>query len=67
MAGDPDCMYRWFSRLLWRNTVEDVNSELNIPKITYEQHILTFSQIEKHFYQSQHDACTNDFLSLTMR
>jgi len=67
MTSDPDYMYSWFSNIIWRNVLEDVNSELNIPKITHEQHLLTISQIEKHFYQSQHNKCANDFSNIATR
>lgn len=67
MNGPPDDMYSFFSSILWRNTIESVNSELNLPPITYEQHWLTFTQIEKYFYQSQHDVCANDFSHITTR
>jgi len=67
MKGEASLMYKWFSNLIWRNRIEDVNSELNIPKLTNEQHWLTFSQIEKHFYLSQHDDCATNFSNAATR
>jgi len=67
LNGDASFMYNWFSNIIWRNLISDVNSELNIPKITTVQHWLTFSEIEKHFYLSQHDDCANDFSNITTR
>lgn len=67
MTGPQHDMYSFFSSILWRNTIESVNSELNLPPITYKQHWLTFSQIEKYFYQSQHDVCAADFSNITTR
>uniref|UniRef100_A0A2S2R190 E3 ubiquitin-protein ligase n=1 Tax=Sipha flava TaxID=143950 RepID=A0A2S2R190_9HEMI len=61
MNGETNLMYDWFSKLIWRTLIEDVNSELNIPKLTKEQHWLTFSHIEKHFYLSQHVDCATNF------
>lgn len=67
MNGDTTVMYSWFSNLMWRNIIEDVNSELNIPKMTYEQHWLTFSQIEKHFYLGQHNDCAMYFSNIVTK
>lgn len=67
MKGEANFMYKWFSNVIWRNLIEDVNSELNIPKLTIEQHWLTFSEIEKHFYLSQHDDCAINFSNAATR
>lgn len=67
MNGETSFMYNWFSNVIWRNLIADVNSELNIPKLTTEQHWLTFSQIEKYFYLSQHDDCAANFSDAVAR
>ncbi|XP_025199699.1 E3 ubiquitin-protein ligase SHPRH [Melanaphis sacchari] len=67
MKGEEKVMYECFSKLIWRNSIEDVNSELNLPKLTSEQHWLTFSQIEKYFYLSQHDDCATIFSNCVTR
>ncbi|CAI6373127.1 unnamed protein product [Macrosiphum euphorbiae] len=67
MKGDETIMYNFFSKLIWRSSIEDVSSELNIPKLTHEQHWLTFSPIEKYFYRSQHDDCATNFSNCVTR
>ncbi|XP_022181789.1 E3 ubiquitin-protein ligase SHPRH-like isoform X2 [Myzus persicae] len=67
MRGEETVMYNCFSKLIWRSSIEDVNSELNLPKLTTEQHFLTFSQIEKYFYLSQHDDCATIFSNCVTR
>lgn len=67
MKGEDSLIYNWFSNVIWRNLMIDVNSELNLPEITTEEHWLTFSQIEKYFYVSQHDDCTESFCDAASR
>lgn len=67
LKGEASIMYTWFSKLIWRNFIHDVNSELEIPEKTVERHWLTFSQIEKHFYRSQHDDCATVFSNTVTR
>lgn len=67
LCGETEHMYNWFSKIIWRNSLDTVNAELNIPRITHEQHKLTISHIEKHFYESQRDKCSNDFLTITTK
>ncbi|XP_050424544.1 E3 ubiquitin-protein ligase SHPRH [Adelges cooleyi] len=67
MKGETSEMYNWFSKVIWRNSMQDVISELGIPPLTTEQHWSTFSQIEKHFYQKQHTDCAELFLTLSSR
>ncbi|VVC30495.1 Hypothetical protein CINCED_3A019573 [Cinara cedri] len=57
----------WFSKLIWRNTIEDVQHELKIPTLINEYHWLTFSPIEKHFYLGQHDNCASIFSNAVTR
>lgn len=57
----------WFSKLLWRNTIKDVQHELNIPPQINEYHWLTFSPIEKHFYSGQHENCAAIFSKIVTR
>ena len=44
-----------FDGLLWRNTKADVREELNLPKRQEHVHTLSFTAIERHFYNKQHD------------
>lgn len=64
IKGEASFMYEWLSKLIWRNFIHDVNSELEIPEQTLMRHWLTFSQIEKHFYQTQHADCATTFLDI---
>ncbi|KAE9531943.1 hypothetical protein AGLY_010145 [Aphis glycines] len=67
MKGEKTIMYEYFSKLIWRSSIENVHSELNLPKLTKEQHWLTFSQIEKYFYFNQHDLCASMFSDIATR
>lgn len=67
MKGGNDLMYSVFSNMIWRNSIEDINSELCVPKLTIEYHLLTFSPIEKIVYQMQHNDCVSDFPAITTR
>jgi len=41
----------WFSNFVWYNSIKKINDELNLPKPIFEIHWLSFSMIEKYFYQ----------------
>ncbi|XP_016658766.1 E3 ubiquitin-protein ligase SHPRH-like [Acyrthosiphon pisum] len=41
----------WFSNFVWSNSIKNINDELNLPKPIFEIHWLSFSPIEKYFYQ----------------
>lgn len=41
----------WFSNFVWSNSIKNINDELNLPKPIFEIHWLSFSTIEKYFYQ----------------
>lgn len=41
----------WFSNFIWSNSIKNINNELNLPKPIFESHWLSFSTIEKYFYQ----------------
>lgn len=43
--------YTWFSYLIWRNSIIDVDSELNIPKPIIKYHMLPFSEEETIIYE----------------
>lgn len=67
MNGETKFIYSWFSNVIWRNIMEDVNSELNIPELIIQQHWLKFSQIENFFYLSQHNDCATSFQNVVIK
>lgn len=67
MKNEASFVFEWFSKVIWRNSAEDVNVELNLPKLTTEKHWLTFSEIEKYFYQGQHDEYATIFSNTVTR
>lgn len=44
-----------FRGLLWRNTKADVREELNLPQRHEHIHLLSFTAIERHFYNQQYE------------
>lgn len=49
--------HRFFRQIMWRSSKMHVSEELELP--SQEEHVswLTFSPIEEHFYQKQHETC----------
>lgn len=47
---DLNVVYYWFSKLLWFNPKKNVDFELNLPIITAEINRMSFSELEKYFY-----------------
>ena len=72
MYDDNDVEYEWaLSRLIkllkpslggimWRSSKKDVAHELRLPTQTACHNKLRFSNIEKHFYDRQHQACCSE-------
>lgn len=67
MESETNFVYEWFSRVIWRNSIKDVNSEFNVPKLTFEKHWLIFPEHEKYFYQHLHDVHSSLLSRLVMR
>ncbi|CAM8970633.1 unnamed protein product [Rhodiola kirilowii] len=58
--GAEGCMrftHKFFKEIMWRSSKAHVADELQLPP--QEEHLswLSFSAIEEHFYQRQHDTC----------
>uniref|UniRef100_A0A7N0TH89 E3 ubiquitin-protein ligase SHPRH n=1 Tax=Kalanchoe fedtschenkoi TaxID=63787 RepID=A0A7N0TH89_KALFE len=58
--GSGGCMqytHNFFKEIMWRSSKAHVADELQLPP--QEEHLswLSFSAIEEHFYQRQHDTC----------
>ncbi|XP_031436038.1 E3 ubiquitin-protein ligase SHPRH isoform X2 [Clupea harengus] len=60
--GNTEPLYRLMGRLLWRSAKKDVIDQIQIPPQTEEIHWLRFSPVESHFYQRQHEVCSQDAL-----
>ncbi|KAL2098878.1 hypothetical protein ACEWY4_005358 [Coilia grayii] len=60
--GNPEPLYSLMGRLLWRSAKKDVIDQIQIPPQTEEIHWLRFSPVESHFYQRQHEVCSQDAL-----
>lgn len=57
---DADAMeftHKFFKQIMWRSTKIHVADELQLPPQEECVSWLTFSAIEKHFYQMQHETC----------
>ncbi|XP_043924742.1 E3 ubiquitin-protein ligase SHPRH [Protopterus annectens] len=55
-------LYNLISKIMWRSAKKDVLDQIQIPPQTEEVHWLHFSPVERHFYQRQHDVCSQDAL-----
>lgn len=64
LENDTSFVFEWFAKVIWRNSVEDVNVELKLPQVTTENHSLKFSEIEKYYYKRQHDVYADMFSSV---
>lgn len=51
--------HQLFRQLMWRSSKSHVADELELPP--QEEHIswLSFSEVEEHFYQRQHETCVD--------
>ncbi|XP_048083229.1 E3 ubiquitin-protein ligase SHPRH isoform X1 [Alosa alosa] len=60
--GNTEPLYNLMGRLLWRSAKKDVIDQIQIPPQMEEIHWLRFSPVESHFYQRQHEVCSQDAL-----
>lgn len=61
-SGDVGAMefaHEFFKEIMWRSSKLHVADELQLPPQEECVSWLTFSPIEKHFYQSQHETCVD--------
>ncbi|KAK2114459.1 hypothetical protein P7K49_008725 [Saguinus oedipus] len=57
---NPQHLYSFIAKILWRSAKKDVIDQIQIPPQTEEIHWLHFSPVERHFYHRQHDVCCQD-------
>ncbi|XP_054652894.1 E3 ubiquitin-protein ligase SHPRH isoform X1 [Dunckerocampus dactyliophorus] len=60
--GNTEPLYGVVAKLLWRSAKKDVIDQIQIPAQTEEVHWLHFSPVEGHFYNRQHEVCSQDAL-----
>ncbi|XP_023050535.1 E3 ubiquitin-protein ligase SHPRH isoform X1 [Piliocolobus tephrosceles] len=58
--NNPQHLYSFIARILWRSAKKDVIDQIQIPPQTEEIHWLHFSPVERHFYHRQHEVCCQD-------
>ena len=51
--------HKFFKQIMWRSSKKHVADELQLPPQEECVSWLTFSAIEKHFYQMQHETCVS--------
>ncbi|XP_038884909.1 E3 ubiquitin-protein ligase SHPRH isoform X5 [Benincasa hispida] len=59
---DPGAMeftHKFFKQIMWRSLKIHVTDELQLPPQEEQVTWLTFSPIEEHFYQRQHETCVS--------
>lgn len=54
-----DFTHRFFKQIMWRSTKIHIADELHLPPQEECVSWLTFSPIEEHFYQRQHETCVS--------
>ncbi|ELW72893.1 E3 ubiquitin-protein ligase SHPRH [Tupaia chinensis] len=57
---NPQFLYSFIAKILWRSAKKDVIDQIQIPPQTEEIHWLHFSPVERHFYHRQHEVCCQD-------
>ncbi|XP_023567977.1 E3 ubiquitin-protein ligase SHPRH isoform X3 [Octodon degus] len=57
---NPQHLYSFIAKILWRSAKKDVIDQIQIPPQTEETHWLHFSPVERHFYHRQHEVCCQD-------
>uniref|UniRef100_A0A8D2JME1 E3 ubiquitin-protein ligase SHPRH n=1 Tax=Sciurus vulgaris TaxID=55149 RepID=A0A8D2JME1_SCIVU len=57
---NPQLLYSFIAKILWRSAKKDVIDQIQIPPQTEEIHWLHFSPVERHFYHRQHEVCCQD-------
>ncbi|KAG8444169.1 hypothetical protein GDO86_009376 [Hymenochirus boettgeri] len=60
---DPQPLYHFISKIMWRSAKKDVLDQIQIPPQTEDVHWLHFSPVERHFYHRQHEVCCQDALA----
>lgn len=55
--GAMEFTHKFFKQIMWRSSKVHVADELQLPLQEECVSWLTFSPIEEHFYQSQHETC----------
>ncbi|XVF81925.1 hypothetical protein PTKIN_Ptkin16aG0001600 [Pterospermum kingtungense] len=58
-GGAMDFTHRFFKQIMWRSSKIHVADELHLPPQEECVSWLTFSPIEEHFYQRQHETCVS--------
>ncbi|KAJ8771167.1 hypothetical protein K2173_023492 [Erythroxylum novogranatense] len=58
-VGAMELTHTFFKRIMWRSSKKEVADELEIPPQEECVSWLTFSAIEEHFYQRQHETCVS--------
>lgn len=59
-AGAMAFTHNFFKQLMWRSSKVHVWDELQLPPQEECVSWLSFSPIEEHFYQRQHETCVDD-------
>lgn len=57
VVGAMEFTHKFFKEIMWRSSKVHVSDELQLPPQEECVSWLTFSPIEEHFYQSQHEKC----------
>ena len=52
-------VHKFFKQIMWRSSKIHVADELHLPSQEECVSWLTFSPIEEHFYQRQHETCVS--------
>ncbi|KAI3882577.1 hypothetical protein MKX03_010696 [Papaver bracteatum] len=58
-TGAIQLAHKFFKQIMWRSSKADVADELQLPPQNNSVAWLTFSAVEAHFYQRQHETCVN--------
>ncbi|KAI3991562.1 hypothetical protein MKX01_040572 [Papaver californicum] len=58
-TGAIQFAHKFFKQIMWRSSKADVADELQLPPQKDSVAWLTFSAVEVHFYQRQHETCVN--------
>ncbi|XP_077216092.1 RING-finger, DEAD-like helicase, PHD and SNF2 domain-containing protein [Tasmannia lanceolata] len=66
-VGAMDFAHNFFKQIMWRSSKAHVSDELQLPPQEEWISWLTFSQIEAHFYQRQHETCMTSALGVVER
>lgn len=61
LFGNKVPLYSVISQIFWRNSKEEVASELAIPDQKVQYHYLKFTAIEQNFYMREHSVTSSNF------